>query len=246
MQQIPAIKDAIDGLYFEFEKYPSNLNMIGSPMYGDKLNSWNSTLCSIPLRELSGEDLSRYSFKALTTWGEINDFKHFLPRIFELLVSFDYDVEEWLVMDKLNYGKWETWPKSEISVLNNYFLSFWKKIVNDNSSKVDAFIGDYFAAISNVYKDFNLLLQIWRDIDSENSIRNLTNYIFEESVSILSKKELPGFYTSTERGEQLYEWLTSKELLDYLESRFFKYQQSEFSNNLSSIIGLIENERKTI
>jgi len=34
------------------------------------------------LRLLEESDISRYAFRALTTWGDIDDFKHYLPRIF--------------------------------------------------------------------------------------------------------------------------------------------------------------------
>jgi len=33
------------------------------------------------LRTLSGRDLSNYSMKALTTWGDETEFRHYLPRL---------------------------------------------------------------------------------------------------------------------------------------------------------------------
>ena len=41
-------------------------------------------LLSIPLRDVPPERLERYAFKATTTWGSIDDYRFFLPRIFEL------------------------------------------------------------------------------------------------------------------------------------------------------------------
>ena len=42
------------------------------------------------LRQLNGDDLSRYAFKAMTTWGDIEDFKYYLPGIFSAKIIIDY------------------------------------------------------------------------------------------------------------------------------------------------------------
>src|SRR5215469_6603849 len=34
-------------------------------------------LTAVPLNSLSGEDLGRYAFKAMTTWGDSEDFRSF-------------------------------------------------------------------------------------------------------------------------------------------------------------------------
>lgn len=44
-------------------------------------------LAEVGLRELSCEQLSRYAFKAMTTWGDGTDYRHFLPRILELAAT---------------------------------------------------------------------------------------------------------------------------------------------------------------
>ena len=48
-----------------------------------------------PLQEPEAEDLGRYSFKAMTTVSDVHDFRHFLPRIKELLAlgGLDYEVD---------------------------------------------------------------------------------------------------------------------------------------------------------
>lgn len=43
-----------------------------------------------PLRQLMPEDLHFYAFCAMTTMGDVEDFRHFLPRIFELLNDDDF------------------------------------------------------------------------------------------------------------------------------------------------------------
>ena len=65
-----------------------------------------STLHSKQLRELEDEDLARYAFKAMTTWGDVNDYKHYLPRIFELSAKRELLVDTFVTLGKLEYGKW--------------------------------------------------------------------------------------------------------------------------------------------
>src|SRR5262245_8156429 len=60
-----------------------------------------------PLRKLTSDDLSRYAFNAISTWGTVGDFKYFLPRIFELALR---DCHFWpgldLISSKLDYANW--------------------------------------------------------------------------------------------------------------------------------------------
>ena len=100
-------------LYKRFEKYPLKPKIEGCPCCGldnDEIGLHTSTLES-----LSWDELDTFIFKAMTTYGDVDDFKHFLPRIFELFVtSFEdapYDVG--VVFSKLEYGKWSEWPEYE-------------------------------------------------------------------------------------------------------------------------------------
>ena len=38
-------------------------------------------LTSVSLQHLAKSQLDRYTFKAMTTWGTVQDFKYFLPQI---------------------------------------------------------------------------------------------------------------------------------------------------------------------
>ncbi len=51
--------------------------------------------------KLNEDDLSRFTGKAMTTWGNANDYKHFLPRIFELTAELKTPYEIWIAFDKL-------------------------------------------------------------------------------------------------------------------------------------------------
>ncbi|MEM8677684.1 MAG: hypothetical protein AAGF83_28070, partial [Cyanobacteria bacterium P01_G01_bin.67] len=76
------LKQAIADLYEVFEPYHLNSHIVGCPccVTDDDQKSIRSKI----LRQLTAEDLNHYAFNAIFTWGEIDDFKHFLPRLLEL------------------------------------------------------------------------------------------------------------------------------------------------------------------
>lgn len=77
------------------------------------------------LRTVGGEDLTRFAFKAMTTWGTVEDYKHYLPRILELAAT--PEGRAWpgmayhVILDKLEYGAAGTWPAVEQQALAAYW-----------------------------------------------------------------------------------------------------------------------------
>jgi len=73
---------SIEKLYATFARYPLRASMDACPCCVTDEDM--GRLCSKELRGLEENDISLYAYKAMTTWGDVEDFKHFLPRIFEL------------------------------------------------------------------------------------------------------------------------------------------------------------------
>ncbi|MDQ2772459.1 MAG: hypothetical protein M3Y54_18385, partial [Bacteroidota bacterium] len=206
------LQESIEQLYRIFLKYPINLNMEGSPYYPE-LPKWNQALAAKTLRELSAEDLEVYHFKAMTTWGNVNDFKHFLPRIFGLLADLPIEFDEWVALGKLNYGNYKNWPDEEKKAVLRFLLAFWQKLLAEKSDIIDAYFGGYFPAIANVYPDFSQLLQLWLANDNQSSSRRLAEFICDYEKQIL-KKRLSLYEEMMPEGKQFYEWLRGKPVLE--------------------------------
>lgn len=115
-------------LYRVFSRYPFPSDMEGCPCCVS--DEHLRLLRSKPLRQLGGEELSRYVFKAMTTWGTEDDFKYYLPRIFELYISGWDGIDTFLVLDKLLYGKWQKWPEEEQEAVRDYVLNWWGGFAN--------------------------------------------------------------------------------------------------------------------
>lgn len=236
------LKNIIDKLYKAFSKYEAT-DMTGSPVYDD-LDKWNKELLSKPLRELDEEDLSRFTGKAITTWGSPNDYKHFLPRIFELTAELRTPYEIWIAFDKLNYSEWNNWEEGEQKVIHEYMLSLWEYMVNDNSEKVEWEFKDYFSSIAHFYPNFFDLLNTWAKSESKAGIKHLSAYIIGEQNTIFEKKKISGFYNQEENIEEFISWLLSDEILNKLQRKFFEFATENFAENISRAEQIIINERK--
>src|SRR5262245_1923681 len=103
-----ALETAIERLYSLFSGYRADLTD-RSP-YANISEADVARLQSRRLRELTINDLDRYVRSALTTWGGVEEFKHFLPRIFELIVRRPGAIDP-LVFEKLEAAAWEAWPQ---------------------------------------------------------------------------------------------------------------------------------------
>ncbi|GGF19176.1 hypothetical protein [Hymenobacter cavernae] len=239
------LKAAVSNLYKAFAKYPANPNMDGSPMYADNLDQWNRDLTCKPLHELSGDDLRIFYFKAMTTWGDVADFKHFLPRIFELLTQYDLDIDEWPALSKLNYGKWRIWPEPEQAAVEEYLLAFWQYLLRSFDYKAEAHFSDYFVAIANVYPRFRTLLDLW-EAAFPQALVHLVNFVECNSKAVLQRQTLDSIYKLEVAGRYFYKWLTTEAMLAKLEAAFFETTDEEFAQKVSIVIQLIEGHRNKL
>ena len=79
---------ALEGLYRVFAPYPFRANMpccIPHCFFQSEIDALDAK----PLRLLESPKLSSFAFSLLLTCGEVEDFKHFLPRLFELTATTD-------------------------------------------------------------------------------------------------------------------------------------------------------------
>jgi hypothetical protein len=118
--------NAVAELYRVFSPYRIGGDFTGCDHCVDPAQS--KYLAIKPLTELSVQDLENYAFQAMTTWGEVSHFKHFLPRLFELVMSEGIDAFNFpeTLFGKLDYGRWADWPTAERRAVENYLRHFWQ------------------------------------------------------------------------------------------------------------------------
>ncbi len=238
------LKNNIKKLYETFEKYHSGPIMSGSPLYED-LDKWNKELFSKPLEKLNEDDLSRFTGKAMTTWGNVNDYKHFLPRIFELTAELKTPYEIWIAFDKLTLAKWKNWSENEQKVIREFMIALWESILNDNSEKAECEFKDYFSTIAHYYPDFTDLLEIWSETESKAGIKHLSQFIIDEQAALFDRKKISGFYDKKENAEELINWFLSDKTLNKIQRKYFEFETESFSEKISWAEQIITNERKS-
>lgn len=119
------LEDAHDALARALRKYPLRGDTEGCPC------------CVSPNdhAELRSGNLRRYAFKAMTTWGDETDFKHFLPvMLAELTPANDFfprTVHEGAcdldcLASKLSYANWQQWPANEQQAVLECLQAWWR------------------------------------------------------------------------------------------------------------------------
>lgn len=224
---------AIEELYKTFAKYPFKSTIEGCPCCVSDTDK--STLHSKQLRQLEDEDISRYAFKAMTTWGDVNDFKHYLPRIFELSSTRKLVVDTFVILGKLDYGNWREWESQEASTLNKFLRSWWKYDINTN----EYFDSELLIEVNKLIKDIPSMLADW-DVGIEtqgfkNYVELIENHYYELKGKNKTFKEL-----SAQEVETLNKWIESNS--SRLEDGFFKFESvdKEFSARISNTLYMFE------
>ena len=72
----------------------------------------------------------------MTTVGVVKDYKHFLPRIFELAVDNAPRIgaEPAVIVGKLRIGLWDGWPEEERLAIRAAFLAAWEWVLGQKPS----------------------------------------------------------------------------------------------------------------
>ena len=176
------IERAIEKLYETFSVYPFKSTMEGCPCCVS--NSDKEKIHSKPLKALEEEDISRYAFKAMTTWGDIQDFKHYLPRIFELTATTDFIVGSFVVLGKLEYGKWRTWPQEEQAIIENFLYTWW----TDNITSKPYFDKNLFFEILKLTHNLDKLLESWSINVADQSFIKYVDFVHEHYTDLINKQ----------------------------------------------------------
>ena len=223
----------IEELYKTFSKYPFKSKIEGCPCCVK--DSDKSTLHSKKLRELETEDLSYYAFKAMTTFGDLEDFKHYLPRIFELSAKRKLMVDTFVILGKLEYGNWLTWDKGEKSIINKFIQSWWKYDINNN----ECFDSEILIELNKVIKDLQEMLDCWSlDLETQGfkNYVDLIEFFYHDLKN--KNREFKGF--NKEEVKIFTSWIETNS--NKLEEGFFRFENEdkEFSERVSDILYMFE------
>jgi hypothetical protein len=239
MKVCRALNDAIENLYKGFSRYPLRKHVEGCPCCvheEDKL-----ALESKPLRKLTAADLGRYSFKAMTTWGDKDDFRHFLPRIFELLVSevwIGWDEE--IVLGKLALAEWSRWPVKEQAAVRDYFRAVWNSLLTEPELSIGP--DGWLCGMGRAGEDLQKYLDDWAELRTSDAYEHLARFVELIQPTYVKRRSLGNaFWTDCPQAvAQLCNWLVSLQTREKLEAIYFENQTSDFSAALARAIDQLE------
>ena len=228
------LKITIEKLYQVFSIYPFNANAEACPCCISDLDK--QTLFAKPLRKLEDENLSKYVFKAMSTWGEVDDFKHYLPRIFELLAITDgFILSTSTIFDKLDYGKSKSWNDNEQQAIKKFLLVWWKSYIK----KASYFSKEIFIETYKFLEEIDALLNVWTLDFHDNSFKNYVDLVYNNYYNLLARKKHFKALKDEDRAK-LIVWIQKN--AELFEPAFFHFEQidEEMADKISKTLYIYE------
>lgn len=220
------LRAAIDALYETFARYRLRADIEACPCCTSE--AMKQALHGAPLRELGTVKLDHYTFKAMTTWGDVDDFRHFLPRILELLGTsggFSNDAPD--VLSKLTYGNWRSWPAREQHAIEAFIVAWGRVLLSHRRGPVP--IAHYAMALTLYGQDIERFLLEWR-------WRAACELVAALHLADLASEGFTGCYWDEEepRIERLRRWLADPALEELLIDRALGQDDPRIASELES------------
>lgn len=215
-------EQVIDSLYDVFRPYQLGSDFDGCDHCVDPVAT--KRLARIDLRNLSMEDLSRYSQKAITTWGDDRHFRYFLPRLFELVLedprheSLHIEV----LFGKLAYANWYQWHQREREAIGSYFELLWKSVLSQPALFQDDDIADsVLCAFGAARADLDAFLSYWTTTNENAARTHFNEFVVLNASYLRDKDRLWNTFWENDSKESttVKEWLSSDSLRTLILSR---------------------------
>lgn len=175
------LSQTMDELYQVFEKYPLRAHIEAcdhcyTPTEQEELNR---ILHSMPLRQLSAAELESFWSESVHIMGNIDDLKHFLPRVLELLTTeggFSY-IGPYGVFMKLKGVGWSDWPTEEQSAVRAFINALWNKLLSQEHIPSYSYPHVYLEAFVMILEDVQEFLDVWQKDKSVVSLKHLADFV---------------------------------------------------------------------
>lgn len=198
------LKVAIADVYTAFAEYRFPTSLDAAPKHD--VMKVLATLQSAPLVELPADRLGPFAGSVLYTIGTVNDYKHFLPRIFELSFRPEYlGLEPAAIANKLVYGQWLEWPLAERGAICHFLRTAWLVAREGDIDKFDA--ASFLCANCRLGENPATLLLDWLPFSSEHAVLQVASL----ASSILPDTSKAGFWTdvSEKARQDVISWIAS-------------------------------------
>jgi len=232
------IKEAIENLYTVFGKYTtSDMHYCDCGCIDEKDVK---KLASKKLRLLEEDDFSSYHGSALYTWGGLEHYKHFLPRIFEVhhLKNGKGIIGLYEITTKLEYAQWKSWDKIEVEAIKEFIQADWCSFVEHEDSDIGIDDIEYYSC----FFEPHYLLNLWDLSKSQYGLNNFVKFFYYNGTELMNK--------GLRLKDKIYEnefknFIKQRDLLENLEKEFFKADETDkdYAEKVSIVLQMIEQEK---
>ena len=130
-----SLTEAVEAIYRTFEMRPP-LSIEGCPCCIDTRGT--DVLLTVPLRQITGQDLWRYVSGAFLTVGGKNDFRYLLPRILEVSVSEPSNANDAEIkLGKLSLAALRSWAADEQLAIEAFIGAWFEQALSVDLSEAD-------------------------------------------------------------------------------------------------------------
>ena len=137
----------------------------------------------------------------MTTWGDIVEYKHYLPRLYELLVQHPAWTDADLLIGRLDTAEWGQWPDAERDAVIAFLQELWAwslTIDPDDASCGGILQGFGLAGISA-----ERALMTWRTNRSWSATRQIAVLLIYERDALMASGSLGRQWMNPVREELL-------------------------------------------
>lgn len=242
MDHTQQLQQTIATLYEVFGRYPLRSRIDACPCCVHEADQ--RRLYRAMLRDMQPDDLSKYAGKALTTWGDADDFRHFVPRLFELAADpsgLPINIE--IVFGKLRYAEWQSWPDDEQQAIMAYFYALWRHVLVEIRPGYRGLADEYLCSIAQAVDDLGPFLEQWLQLRLPPVWAGLAVFLEDSLPYVVRKGHLgSGFWDNRpDQARQVIGWLRDPLVCETFEQRFYQHVDQAGSDDLAVIVDQLQN-----
>jgi len=239
------LSEAIECLYTTFAVYPKPERIDYCPCGCTQLAEVEPLLAR-PLRELRFDDLGNYSFSAMTTQGNVNDFRYLLPRLFDGVVNepFGYNCE--ILFGKLKLAKWFDWPVAEIAAIQTFLHTLWQTALQTFplQDRFPAFfeIGTVVASIAVTGERLDSYLLTWDKTQTMEANKHLIQMVTLYGTGFSADGNFrAAFWANVQaQAQSLLNWLTQSSTLRRIRTNAYLLAHDGFEHMFEPSLAALE------
>ena len=206
------LQEAIERLYSVFSTYGPVQEMEFCPCGCTNADAIGALLHR-DIASIEFAALADYSFSAMTTQGSVQDFKSFLPRLLQGIVTEEYRYDPEILFGKLRYAKFLSWPPAEIDAVRGFMEQLWELAIQiyPVHHVLPGFpeIATLLSSIAQTGVPISPYLRLWSEAATVDATKNLLHFVtlYGEEFSDGKTLSTDFWESAPEQAMELRQWL---------------------------------------